>query len=197
MFQSKCLVISLFCFINPLHANMAPEGFGKFTNYYFVETGTFNGDGVMMALKAKFSEIHSIEIDPVRTKKAKSLFEKLKQVHIWCGDSGVILKDVIKNMNKPITFWLDGHRYPPKENDGKKNTALLAELDQIKQHPIKTHTIIIDDMHYCGTEYFDFATKEQIVKKVLEINPNYTITYIDGGVAEVQKKGILVASITK
>jgi len=187
--------MSLFYFFNPLHANMAPEGFGNFANYYFVETGTSLGKGVIMALKANFSEIHSIEIDPVRAKKATSHFERLKQVHIWCGDSGLILKDVIKDMDKPITFWLDGHRFP--QNDGKKNTALVAELDQIKQHPIKIHTIIIDDMHYCGTEYFDFVTKEQIVQKIYEINPHYTITYIDGGVIKVQKKGILVATITR
>jgi hypothetical protein len=192
MFFMKKLMVLLLCFFHSLYAGMAPEGFERFPSQYFVETGTYGGDGVRFALRAKFPEIHTIEIDTALAKQAQNNFNKLHNVHVWCGDSGIMLKDVIKNMNKPITFWLDGHWGVPQLN-GAKCTPLLEELDQIKTHPIKTHTILIDDIRCCGTVLFDFLTKEQIIQKILEINPHYTIMYIDG--SEDRKNDIMVASV--
>ena len=45
-----------------LFANMAPEGFERFPNHYFVETGTYVGQGIRFALRANFSEIHSLAL---------------------------------------------------------------------------------------------------------------------------------------
>lgn len=195
MFSKKLLFVLLFVSAQLLQANMNTEGFVQYKNYYFVETGTHKGDGVKMALQAGFSEIHSVELDSTMAKNNQSLFSKLNNVHIYCGDSGIILGDIIKNINKPITFWLDGHSDSPHYNS--KNTPLLEELDHIKNHPIKTHTIIIDDMRCCGTIYFDYITKDQVIEKILEINPNYTITFINGAAGIKQIGDILVAKILK
>lgn len=174
--------------------NMAPEGFERFANYYFVETGTYMGQGIKFALRAKFPQIYSIEINPLFVRKARTLFAKNKNVHILPGDSGVDLWNVIKDLDKPITFWLDGHSGSPRP-DGNKNTPLIEELDQIKRHPIKTHTILIDDMHCCDTILFDFLSKQDIANKIYEINPAYTISYVDGGDAAEVKNNIMVAMV--
>lgn len=194
MFFNKKLFVSLLFSLHLLHANMAPEGFERFPNYYFVETGTFWGAGIRFALRAQFPEIHSIEIMNSFVCNARNQFKPYTNVHIWHGDSAVILKDVIKDMHKPITFWLDGHCGETQEN-GKKCTPLLEELDQIKLHPIKTHTILIDDMHCCSTVFFDYITKDQIIEKILEINPNYTITYVNGGDQGEYPNNIMVARV--
>lgn len=185
----SCLVsFSLFC-------NMAPEGFERFPNYYFVETGTFSGDGVQFALRAGFPEIHSLEIDSALVIQAKKRFKKQKKVHIYKGDSGLMLWNVIKNFKKPITFWLDGHNGFPDPKSKAKNCPVLEELEQIKKHPIKNHTIIIDDMHCSGTLLFDYITKEQIAKKIKEINSNYVISYIPGGDDGEYPCNIMVAQV--
>ena len=179
----------------PLFSNMDPKtGFEPFPNHYFVETGTFGGEGVIFALRAGFPEIHSIEIDPQFVRNAKKRFESHKNVHIWEGDSGKILYDVIKDINGPITFWLDGHRGTPDPMGGK-NTPLLEELDEIKKHHIKNHTIVIDDMHCCKTILFDYMVQQDIINKIMEINPDYVVSYIAGGGEGEYPNNIMIARV--
>lgn len=121
-----------------------------------------------------------MEIKPSFVKHCRNRFKSHKEMHIVQGDSAKDLGKMIAKLNKAITFWLDGHNSKPNSY-GDKNTPLLEELNQIKQHPIKTPTILIDDMHCVGTILFDFITKEEIIEKIMEINPNYTIQYMDEG----------------
>lgn len=192
--MKKFLVLSLL-FILFVDANMAPEGFERFPNYYFVETGTYRREGILLALRAGFPEIHSVEIDAHFVKEAKKRFINQSNVYIHEGDSGLVLWDVIKDLDKPITFWLDGHNGFPDPNSSAKNCPLMEELDQIKQHHIKTHTIIINDMHCCETLLFDFLTQEQIMQKILEINPNYVIEFVPGGGIGEYPVNIMVARV--
>ena len=81
-----------------------------------------------------------------------------------------------------ITFWLDAHN----END----YPVLAELEVIKQHSIKTHIILIDDLRMFHTDK-NGLTLDQIKAKILEINPNYKFSFENGHV----KDDILVAKV--
>ncbi len=185
---------TIFATATSLIGNIPPnDGFERFPNYYFVETGTFGGDGIQLALRAQYPEIHSIELDAKLYRNGLNQFRSLKNVHIWQGNSGLMLYDVIKDLDKPITFWLDGHNgvYDPNGN----NTPILEELGQIKKHHIKTHTILIDDMHCCNSDLFDYITKDDIIKKIKEINPDYVITYVDGGSDGEYPNNIMVAYV--
>jgi hypothetical protein len=177
-----------------LVADMNNRGFEEFKNYYFVETGTYKGDGVKLALRAQFPSIHSVEIDHILTVAVRDLFKSNYNVFIYEGDSSQILYDIIKNFDKPITFWIDAHKMRPPV-DSKKNTSVLEDLEQIKRHHIKTHTILIDDINCCRSRLFDFLTVKDVVRKVLEINPNYTIRFIEGGTFGTTKDAILVAEV--
>lgn len=178
-------------------ANIGPAGFYDFPNYYFVETGTYQGEGVSKALKTQhFTEIYSMDIDKTHVENARVRYRSNPNIRIVHGDSAYILGKLISSLNKPITFWLDAHNYPP-DLYGGKNTPILEELNQIKSHPIKTHTIIIDDMHCCNTASFDFITKEQIIKKIIEINPDYIIEYVSGGDSGEHPNNVLVARLPR
>lgn len=193
MFQRLCLC-GVSCVLH-LFANIGPQGFYPFNyNRCFVETGTFGGDGVKKALAAGFAEIFSIEIDRGIYQRAVKQFSKQKRIHLFWGDSGKDLWRMIEPIREPITFWLDGHIYPPR-TDGGPNCPLMQELDQIRRHPVKTHTILIDDMHCCGTVLFDFLTKEDLIRKILEINPAYTIRYIPGGDEGEYPENVMVAEL--
>ena len=192
--NSKIFLLSL-AVAGYAQANISPAGFEAFPNDYFVETGTFSGQGINYALRAKFPEIHSIELLPVNVKNVSRMFQNNDNVHIHEGDSGKILYDVIKDFDKPITFWLDAHS--GIDNANQKNTPILEELEQIKLHHIKTHTILIDDMHCSGTVLFDGITKEQIAEKVKEVNPEYEISYVPGGDDAEYPVNVMVARVPK
>lgn len=176
------------------YGNIGTYGFKDYKNYYFVETGTFTGEGIRKALKANcFSEIYSIEVSKGLANNAKVAFKDKKNVFIAEGDSKSVLWDIIKNMNKPITFWLDAHVYPPIKN--KKNCPLIEELEQIKRHPIKNHKILIDDMHCCGTAAFDYLTRENLIEKIKEINSNYIVKFLPGGDDDSYLDNVLYAFV--
>lgn len=76
---------------------------------FFVETGCYIGDGIADALSAGYENIISIEISEHYQKICLERFKNNQNVNIIIGDSCEVLYNTIKNIDKPITFWLDGH----------------------------------------------------------------------------------------
>ncbi len=169
-FAGICIAISGY-------THNSPELFRQFPNKYFIETGTAGGEGIETALGVEcFEKIHSIEILKVFFDIAYEKFKDHKNVTLWHGDSGELLRQVLKKVDAPATFWLDGHI---SCIPGKKSSPIMEELEAIKRHPIKTHTILIDDVRDFGSGYFDYVPESKIRKKLLEINPDYKIEYRD------------------
>lgn len=173
----------LFSFlISSLHPS-AKDLFIKYKNPIFVETGCFNGDGIQQAIDANFTQIYSIELADKYYNHCVMRFQTNKNVHLFLGDSSTLLSLVIEQIDEPITFWLDGHNSWGDTARGCVNTPILDELEAIKNHPIKTHTILIDDVRQFGTIHFDFIELQDIVNLLQEINPNYKLKFEDGFVA--------------
>jgi len=190
------LVLALFLLPLCAWSNIGPAGFKQFKKRIFVETGSYSGNGIQLALSAGFQEVHSMDINPQFINNCKSRFQGNPNVHLYLKDSSKQLGEVIAPIKESVTFWLDAHNgWPDPNAKNVKNTPLIEELEQIKHHPIKTHTILIDDLHCCKTLLFDYLTLDQIIAKVLEINPYYTIFYVDGGDAGEYKNNVLVAYI--
>lgn len=183
----------------------------KFTyNDTFIETGTFNGGGVRVALDAGFKYIYSIEVSPVFYNKAVNLFNGIDNVELWLGDSIYVLPAILASIDKPSTLFLDSHFFsfsPALGSDGHRlspsDVPLLLELDAIKAHKIKTHTILIDDRRALGREYASgeklsdawlYLTEALVTDKLLEINPNYNIYYVD---SNNDKNDIIVAEMER
>lgn len=194
--QSKKFIFFILAFfLNSLFGNMGPQGFNEFRSRVFVETGTFSGDGIQKALDAGFEIVYSIDIDEQFVKHAQNRFVSSSSVFVYQKDSSFQLSDLLEEIQEPVVFWLDAHNgFPDPNAVGVENTPLIRELDQIKNHHIKTHTILIDDLHCCGTLLFDYLSLDQIICKVLEINPNYFISFVDGGDEGEYKNNVLVAT---
>jgi hypothetical protein len=179
--------ISLFLFIClSLFGTCQPDTFSKFPNEYFVETGSAQGYGIEAALKSGFKNVRSIDINPQYYELCMQKFSSNSSVKLFLGDSSEGLFDVISDINFPITFWLDAHIAT-----GETGCPILQELEVIEKHPVKNHTILIDDVRLFGTYHFDFIPLSRVVDKIMEINPNYQISYTDGFVIN----DILVAEI--
>lgn len=165
--------------------------FSSFVSPVFVETGTWMGEGVEQALKAGYPKVLTIELHEGHFKRARRKFKHDRRVRVFLGDSSEHLYEMIKHETTRMTFWLDGHYSGVSTALGSKSSPILEELRQIAMHPIKTHTILIDDVRQMGTKEFDYVTLEQIKEAVLQINPNYKFSLHDGH----QKNDILACHI--
>tara|TARA_B110000305_G_C18944139_1_gene405301 strand:+ start:48 stop:593 length:546 start_codon:yes stop_codon:yes gene_type:complete len=160
-------------------------------NNIFIETGTYMGDGVNAAINAGFKKIYSIELDDRRYLNCKNIFKDNDNVTILHGDSGKILPKLLETINEEITFWIDAHYCADGAMIGEKWCPLHEELNSIKNHNIKTHTILIDDWRCMENTHVDTNTKKEVgflgkencFKRLKEINPEYNFSFENGAIA--------------
>jgi hypothetical protein len=171
----------------------------QYTNDVFIETGTYKGDTLEFVRQSnKFKILKSMELSEPYHRRCSERFVKYENVTVHHGNSRYDLVNIIRDIHTEITFWLDSHWSGGAENfeigcDPELKCPVLHELDQIKNHPIKTHTIMVDDIRLMDGSHFE-VTLDQINKKILEINPNYKIVFYNDECAE---KDVLVAYIPK
>jgi hypothetical protein len=158
----------------------------------FVETGTCKGDSIELANQAGYKRILSMDIDGANVAHCQERFQlipddkqpaKNSHINIICGDSATGLLKFMKYVNEPAMIWLDAHSQlfddePPTENP----FPLLIELEQLKKHPIKTHTILIDDILILTHPDVTGWTRDTIENALLMINPAYKLTYLSNPV---------------
>ena len=116
-----------------------------------VETGTLYGD-MVEAMKNNFDFIYSIELSTELYEEAKERFREEDHIEMIHGDSGIELKNVIKRINQPTLFWLDGHYSGGITARGDKDTPIYKELDHIFNAEDRDHVIIIDDARLFGSD---------------------------------------------
>jgi hypothetical protein len=174
-----------------LQASTTSQVFEKYKNRCLIETGSYLGDGIQEALNAGFQQVHSIELSEKYYILCQKRFFSNPHVVIWFGDSATTLPLLLSQIHEPVTFWLDGHCSLGDTAKGETMTPILKELEAIKNHGIKTHTILIDDVRLFGTWEFDDTPLNQIIFKLKEINPDYSIVFEDG----YQKEDVLVAHL--
>lgn len=153
----------------------------------FVETGTNFGNGIYTALKCGFEKAISVEISASLFFANQFKYAKHDNVKLFLGDSQHIFPLMLQLVNEPAVFWIDAHH--------DNGDPAFHELKYLKDHHIKTHTILVDDMPF----HFAGSLRNQIEDLILQINPDYTIEYVDNihhpdGV-QIGKNYILVAHV--
>jgi site-specific DNA-cytosine methylase len=157
--------------------------FGKYLNRVFIETGSNYGDGIQQALDEGFEIVYSIEIDPERYNHCQERFKDNPDIHLLLGDTVKVLGVLLRYIEEPVTFWLDAHK-------GNGKSPLLQELEIIRNHPVKTHTLLIDDLRDWKKEKCGFNT-DILRHKITKINQAYQF-YLEDGYVE---KDVLVAKV--
>jgi hypothetical protein len=165
------------------------EIFRKYPHHsIFIETGSYIGDGIQLALDAGFLAVVSIELSEELFHQCEERFKDNSNVILLQGDSATVLPKILEDIRFPVTFWLDSHYSGDGTVMGEHYSSLLQELEAIKNHPIKNHIIMIDDVRLWPNWGLNV---EMIQQKLLEINPDYKFTFEDGYVPN----DILVAVI--
>jgi hypothetical protein len=146
----------------------------------FVETGTNFGNGLNTALNCGFTRGISVEIDSKLFFANQFKYAKHDNVKLFLGDSKHIFPLMLSLVDEPAFFWLDAHH----SNGG----PAFEELENLKKHHIKNHTILIDDIPV----HFGGDLRINLEQLIMEINPEYTIEYADN---HFSKDYILVANV--
>lgn len=156
----------------------------------FIETGTYRGDTIYIALEAGFNKIYSCEIYPPLFDAAVEIFKENTKVSISPDESPVFIAKTLQYLNEEqgywgdygnFTFWLDAHASGPLGGGSSVGTPVLDELRAIRDNSNnKDHTILIDDKRLFGCGEWGGVTEEDAMKLIYEINPAYKIAYLDG-----------------
>src|SRR4051812_38481862 len=110
------------------------EMFKRYVNPVFVETGTYLGDGIKAAIETGFGEIRSVELSDDLYAKNVRKFSAHGHVRIFHGSSESQLWEMIKDIDRPITFWLDAHYSGGITVKGDEMSPILKELAIIGRH---------------------------------------------------------------
>ena len=111
----------------------------------FIETGTYLGDTLDHLSRDKGIRCMSIELSAVLYETACRRFAGRRNVRLFQGDSGQRLPELLKEIDSPVLFWLDGHYSSGVTASANIHTPISAELHAILNHSIKRHVILIDD----------------------------------------------------
>lgn len=178
--------------IRIINSHLSLDYLNKYGNgKTFIETGTFLGDTIYLALEAKFEKIHSTELNDELYERAVKLFDHKPQVKIWHGDSVHTLKEIMKELNGPATFWLDAHASGPLPGGISGGSPVLDELEIIREHGNNEHTIFIDDRRLFGSVEWSEVQEESAMEIIRKINPSYNILLLDGEI----EKDVICATI--
>lgn len=147
----------------------------------FVETGSHRGDGIQHALNVGFPLVYSVDISPFSYGWCSHRFRTRRdRVDLYCNDSRIFLEELLPRIINRCTFWLDAHwcggngEMQGKDGGDKEDVPLLEELKIIRDHGIKDHIILIDDVRLLGTE--SFPSMETVLRSLHRINPDYRIS---------------------
>lgn len=127
-----------------------------------VETGTYLGHTIRKQMD-RFKDIYSIEIVRDLYDEARREFRSNPKVHLYCGDSGKELRNILREIpgDRTVLFWLDGHFSGGITGKGDENSPILQELDAVVSHIRKKCLILIDDAR-CFSGKGGYPTLEKL-----------------------------------
>jgi hypothetical protein len=174
---------------------LRPEVLAKYPNEMFIETGTYDGAGCLVAIQCGFKHVLSFEISVKKFQAASARLQDYPQVEFRLGDTYELFPLLMPTISeRQCTFWLDAHN--PEDGVVHQHLGqwsrvpIMFELSAIATHVKKTHTIMIDDLNHFRSGVFDHIGEEQLRDALRQINPDYRFVYEDGAGHET----ILVAT---
>lgn len=136
----------------------------------FVETGTYLGDTVA-AMRSLVDHTISIELSPELAARAQDRFRNLPDVEIIEGDSGEVLPSILRRLDAPAFFWLDGHWSGGMTARGEKDTPIVDELEAILGAD-RPHVVLVDDARCFGRDE-GYPTLKELEALVRTRAPEY------------------------
>ncbi len=149
----------------------------KYPADIFFETGTYDGEGCLLALNLGFKEVHSIELDLGKFQGNLNRFKGKSNVHLYHGSSDTQMASILPHLTdgRSVTFWLDAH---PPGNLTLENCPVKDELELIAEAMaagLVVRAVMIDDMRLFSAE-----DREWLTAKMAELFPGAEIRRDNG-----------------
>jgi hypothetical protein len=141
-----------------------------------IETGTYHGL-MLWATRKTYREIHTVELDDALFARAKRIFSRFPNVHLWHGDSGTLLKDLSARVQRPAVFFLDAHIAGPGTSMTALETPIMQELETVFSRKYDDVILIDDARYFDGTH--DYPRLEEVAAFVRERRPRYQMNVED------------------
>ncbi|MCP5506138.1 MAG: hypothetical protein H7A38_04580 [Chlamydiales bacterium] len=166
----------------------------------FIETGTYLGDTSQVAGDI-FSQVHTIELSEELYRKSCQRFKNSRQIQCHLGDSAEVLPKLLKEINVPALFYLDGHYSGHVTARGLLDTPLMKELEAIRQSGMKGSVLFIDDIRLFQNTLNDQKLKElklgletypllaQLLEAILGIDRDAQIFFLGDALLACPKTG--------
>lgn len=112
----------------------------------FVETGTYTGKTSVWA-STYFDKVITIENSHEIYNKTSSQYNNIKNIEFKFGDSRLILKNIIGELDNTAIFWLDSHWCGGSTFGENDQCPLIEEINSINNSKFDQF-ILIDDARY-------------------------------------------------
>lgn len=150
-----------------------------------IETGTYYGEMIDSQLD-NFEKIISIELSKDLYTLAIKKYKNIPKVELYNGDSGELLIDVMKKIEVPALFWLDGHYSEGVTARGNKDCPIIEELTAILNATYLPHLILIDDARLFVGEN-DYPTITELDLFIKKRRSDYSLI-IEEDIIKIQLK---------
>lgn len=172
----------------------------------FIETGTYLGHTTKIASEI-FNQVHSIELSEELFEKAQLNLGFIQNITLYKGDSAKKISEMIDNSSGKLLFWLDGHYSGGETAKGDSSTAILSELEIIRQKGKPGSVILVDDLRFFD-ESLDFTGDNQhlndypglreLISAGRNINKNYNFVVLgDVGMFYDRRENVRFDSLVK
>ena len=130
-------------------------------------------------LANRFPLIHTIEPSEYCLKIARINTSKFKNIVFHYGTSEECLEGILKNINKDVCFWLDGHFSGGVTFEGETYSPIKDELSTIEKNlkNFKSVVICIDDICTSLIDKNHYPTLEFYVNYALKNNLSWIIEH--------------------
>jgi hypothetical protein len=137
-----------------------------------VETGTYLGS-MVHAMRPHFDRVVTIEVDQALAARARWRFRNDPGVTVLQGDSAELIADVVRGLDGPALFWLDGHFSGGITGFGASHCPVMQELPPVLGDARFAHVVLIDDSRCFGSDPA-YPTIDEVRAAVLAARPGYS-----------------------
>jgi hypothetical protein len=137
---------------------------------YFVETGTYRGDTTRWAA-GHFLKVYSVEAAEGLFESAANSLRELTNVEVLYGESRHVLPGVLRDLDGPAIFWLDGHWCGDSSFGVNDQCQLLEELAVLKDFAHDPFILVDDARLFLSpppkpNDYAQWPTIDRVIDRI-------------------------------
>ncbi len=171
----------------------------------FIETGTYLGDTTVRAASI-FNQVHTVELSKELFHKASTRFKNYKNITAHCGESNLVLRNILSKSLGRCLFYLDGHYSGHVTARGVLDTPVIEELEAIGNAQKTDSILLIDDIRLFQNSSYPkelqsldlgletYPDLSVLLNAILKVNPHYQFCFLGDALLAFPKSDLVSLS---